>query len=200
MDDIFSILIYIIVIISFLSSLFKKKNPQTPPEQNRREHETEIPERITVNQTGVDTEEYDILREIENMFKTEAEKERDQSRKQTKIEESARPIERTVPSEKVSYEDFISGIESPVPEKIRDYSEQTKTKSEHRYSDYTRKVKKVDKKTEETARKFQEMLERKSSGGNDLRDNILAKIRNPETFREYILVSEILSRPKALRR
>ncbi len=74
MDDLFQYLIYGILIFSFLSSFFKKKGP---PKQNPlpREQETDsisYQEKSTSLNSDVavkKNEEYDILRELENMFK-----------------------------------------------------------------------------------------------------------------------------------
>jgi hypothetical protein len=202
MDDLFSILIYIIVIISFLASLFKKKPPEGPPQQQRRVPQDRIPGQAETIEPVYekDQEEYDILREIENMFKQGPEQQQvklpEPQRKTTMIEDAAERAARKIPSEKVSYEDFVAGNVEPV----RDYSERKVMKSEHQYSSFKRKPVKVDKNIEEQAKRFEELLARRSSKQEIARNEILKRIKNPSTFREYILVAEILAKPKALRR
>jgi hypothetical protein len=197
MDDLFSILIYIIVIISFLASLFKKKSPGAPPTQDRRVPQDRLPdETVAVEEPGQkEPTDYDILKEIENMFKTDAERHQELSGK-TKIQEVAQKTEKKHP---VSYEDYVQKQSAEVSPYDK-FNEQRVSQSERRYSDYKSKQVKVDSKVEEQARKFQALLERRKSAQEVPANRIIRKIRNPETIREYILVSEILARPKALRR
>jgi hypothetical protein len=206
MDDLFSILIYLIIIISFLSSVFKKKKPQGPPQQQRRVPQDRIPDEISYDEpeASVPNAEYDIMKEIENMFKTEEQKirEAEQVRK-SRVEEAAEKSGIKVPSDKISYEEYIASdmatFESDKPKTIRDYSEARVDRSERTYSDYKRKPRKVDSKTEEQARKFQEMLDKKQQR-DEFTSELVRKIRDPKTFREYIIAAEILARPKILRR
>ena len=72
MDDVFQIIIWAFIIITFLASFFKKKNkqpsqpsPSQPYGQRRQEYEQ------TQTPVKVESQEYDILREIETMFKTD---------------------------------------------------------------------------------------------------------------------------------
>jgi hypothetical protein len=207
MDDIFSILIYLFIIISFLSQIFKKKKPQGPPQQESRVPQDRVPGDILVEDepgSSAANPEYDIMREIENMFKNEEEKirEAEQSRK-SKIEEAARRSPKKIPSERISYEDYVASeqatFEADKSKATRDYSESRVDRSEHTYASHKRKPKKVDSKIEEQARRFQEMLDRKTQHDQSTSE-LVRKIRDPRTFREYILVSEILARPKILRR
>jgi uncharacterized membrane protein YagU involved in acid resistance len=70
MDDFVQILIYIIIIVSFLSSLFKKKGKETPapaprqkPDSNRNENYQ------AAGKTNEDATE--IFREIADLFKAD---------------------------------------------------------------------------------------------------------------------------------
>jgi hypothetical protein len=204
MDDLFSILIYLIIIISFLSSVFKKKKQQGPPQQQSRMPQDRIPgEAPTADTPSVRTEtsDYDILKEIENMFKTEEERREDSKQK---IGETSRNIEMKPPSEKISYEEYAASreasydMDSPAP--VREYRKKRPEPSEHTYASLKRESRKVDSKVEEQARKFKELLDKKASPEDKFRRELVRKIQNPETIREYILVAEILARPKALRR
>src|SRR5574338_76178 len=87
MDDLFQYLIWGIIIFSFLSSFFKKKEPpkQTPLPKAKQPDVISYPkqqsdvERIAVSQKQ---DEYDILRELENLFKGEIKTPTPQSQKQ----------------------------------------------------------------------------------------------------------------------
>ena len=69
MDNIFEILIYLIIIVSFLSSIFKKKKQQQQrPPARQPQHEETYQTEVSVPQTEK-KEEYDILRELEDFFK-----------------------------------------------------------------------------------------------------------------------------------
>jgi hypothetical protein len=207
MDDLFSILIYLIIIISFLSSIFKKKKTQGPPQQQQRVPQDRLPDENYVEEeqyTSKEATEYDILREIENMFKTEEDKRKEAEQyRQTKLEDAARRSGGKVPSERISYEQYASSedasFDANKPKTVRDYSERKVERSEHTYTTYQRKPKKVDRRTEEQAKKFQDLLDRRSQK-EDISSDLVRKIKDPKSFREFILVSEILARPKALRR
>jgi hypothetical protein len=47
---------------------------------------------------------------------------------------------------------------------------------------------------------FEESLERKESVYSSIALTVKSKIKNPSTLKEYIIFSEILGKPKALRR
>jgi hypothetical protein len=71
MDDIFQILIWLFIIISFFASFFKKKEPpkQQTPQRRYGNREDNFPVKDQPA-ASAGKEEYDILREIENMFRT----------------------------------------------------------------------------------------------------------------------------------
>lgn len=192
MDDLFSILIYLIIIISFLSSIFKKKKPQNPPPQRRVPQNRDFDVQSPARTTGSD--DYDILREIENMFKTGTGSS-DTSPRPARTMETSESSENAPSSENINYEQY-----SPVSESGKTASEHEATAGEHIYQEYIQKPRKVDKKTEEQAMKFQALLERKTSAREINMQSLIKKIKNPASFREYIIVSEILGKPKAIRR
>lgn len=192
MDDLFSILIYLIIIISFLSSIFKKKKPQSPPPQRRVPQSGDFDVQPPAKTTGSD--DYDILREIEKMFKTGAEGS-GTSPKPARTMEIPESSENAPSSENINYEQYTSAGESG-----RTASEHEATTAEHIYQEYVKKPLKIDKKTEEQAKKFQALLEWKASGQDIIVRNLIRKMKNPDTIREYIMFSEILGKPKALRR
>lgn len=186
MDNAFEILIYLIIIISFLSSIFKKKKQQQqqkpPVKQTQADgyYQAEVAEPQT--QENV---EYDILKELEDFFKVGDESPKQKDR---------------VPQEQ--------------PEIVKSSDEQmktdiwkTKTESEHVYDDWERKrqevskrVASVDSKVEKQAAMFETSLERKAPDYTSFAFAVRTKFKNPTTLKEYIIISEILGKPKALRR
>ena len=185
MDNIFEILIYLIIIISFLSSIFKKKKQQQqkPPTQ-QTQHEEYSQVEVSTPQTQ-SKGEYDILKELEVFFKVGTES--------TKQEI---PIPQELPKRM-----------TPIEEHSRTDSWQTPTSSEHLADDWERKkeevskrVARVDSSVEKKAAMFEESLERKESVYSSIALSVKSKIANPTTLKEYIIFSEILSKPKALRR
>jgi hypothetical protein len=214
MDDLFSILIYLVIIISFLSSIFKKKKTEGPPQQQRRVPQDRIPDEETIPEESYansGSSDYDIMREVENMFKTEEQKMREAqerireaNEKRTKLEEAARSSRVKTPSERISYEEYAAREESVFdadkPTAVRDYSEGKVDRREHTYAEPRKRQTKIDSRIEEQARRFQELLEKRSYQQEKFTADLVRKIKDPKTIREYILVGEILARPKALRR
>lgn len=184
MGDFFSILIWLIIIISFVSSVFKKKNPQAPPPQ-RRVPQDRPPVQVITPSTEYQqkVEEYDILKEIENMFKTEAEKNQPSvppQERRTKIEQAGRKRE-------------------------RDYSEQKVESSEHEAESVQPELSKarkivIDSRIEAEAKRLEEYLEKRSFRDEATALLLIKKLKDPKALRDFVFVSEILSRPKALRR
>lgn len=184
MDNVFEILIYLIIIISFLSSIFKKKQQQQkrPPAQK--------PERDDNYQSEVSTtqpkpKDYDILRELEDFFKSgdvSTEKRTPIPQQQTE----------TVPT---------------LDEPAQSDSWHEPTKSEHSIDQWERKkgeVQKilagVDSAIEKKAAQFEDSLWKKEKEFSGLALSIRSKFKSPTTLKEYIIFSEILGKPKALRR
>lgn len=188
MDNVFEILIYLIIIISFLSSIFKKKKQQQqkPPVQQPQQEDYYQTEQAEVSAPPSQSkEEYDILKELEVFFKVGTE-----------------PTKQEIP------------VPQESPKKITHLEEQTRreiwqerNESEHLVEDWEQKkaeVKKrmarVDSGIEKQAAKFEELLVRKETALSSIALTVKSKISNPSTLKEYIIFSEILGKPKALRR
>ena len=186
MDNVFEILIYIIIIISFLSSIFKKREkPKQPPVKTSQHEEYYEPE-VSVSQPQQKAE-YDILKEIEDFFKVEGEQTpkeipvpvKPEQRKMTKIEE----------------------------EHVKDEDWHTTTSSEHVADDWERKKEEVREKTsridsriEKQAAVFEESLVKARLNKNKIITSVISNLKHPATLKEYIIFSEIIGKPKALRR
>lgn len=184
MDNVFEILIYAVIIISFLSSFFKKKKEPPKTEHGSIEGDTQT---ITtykgapVKAEKKEVDDYDILREIEKMFKMET------------------------PEQPVPLPKKVEPVRIPKPvqksEKRKVFSENTLTQSEHAYSKYNSydasgikpplKVKSYD-----VEEKYYSLSKPLINPFADLK----RKLREPQTMRDYIIVSEIIGKPKALRR
>ena len=185
MDNLFEILIYVIIIISFLSSIFKKKKQQQqkpPVRQTQQEEYSQTEASIPQTQSK---EEYDILKELEVFFKVGDE-----------------PTARKVPVPQQSAESVPT-----LEEHTKSENWKTPTVSEHYADEWERKkteVKKiiasVDSSIEKKAALFEESLERKESVYSSIALSVKSKMKNPSTLKEYIIFSEILGKPKALRR
>jgi len=200
MDDLFQYLIWGIIIFSFLSSFFKKKEPpkQTPTQRNQRadsnislkQGSSSKPEVITQKR-----DEYDILKEIENLFKGEM------NIPQTK----PRPVKETFDysehETKNKYPEladdkrFHRSVEDKKPIGAR------KTYDENIISRKTVKgqTKAASAKIEAEARKFEQILAGQHKQKTGITD-FQRKLKNSVSIKEYILFSEILGKPKALRR
>jgi hypothetical protein len=187
MDNLFEILIYVIIIVSFLSSIFKKKKRQqqkTPAQQPQTDeyYQTEV----SVPQTKT-KEEYDVLKELEDFFKVGN-------------EPAGQQIPMPVPQEQPKKM-------TPIEEHKRTESWQTPTASEHIADDWERKkeevskrVARVDSSVEKKAAMFEASLDKKETTFSSIAMAVKSKMKNPSTLKEYIIFSEILGKPKALRR
>jgi hypothetical protein len=187
MDNFFEILIYIIIIISFLSSILKKKKQKPKQPAARTPQQEEYPQKdVSVAQTQP-KEEYDILKELEDFFKVGEEPKRKQI---------------PVPGPQQQKEMPDMG------EHTQEDSWHSTTVSEHSYTNnWGRKkeevkkiISKVDASIEKQAAKFEESLQRKETEPGQLALIVKSKLGNPASLKEYIIFSEILGKPKALRR
>jgi hypothetical protein len=207
MDDLFQYLIYGVIIFSFLSSFFKKKEPpkQTPQKPAQK------PDSISYQQRSVKAEpdiiaqkndEYDILRELESLFKGEVNLPQQQRPKQIPNEEYAdhkiedKNLEIITDRRTLRNVDQNPSVEYKQSVEERNYIEPKGTVEQNKW---TKKRSKIDPKVEASAREFEKVL----AGPRKQRAAITdfnRKLKNPSTVREYILFSEILGKPKALRR
>ncbi|MDH3267815.1 MAG: hypothetical protein OEM46_03065 [Ignavibacteria bacterium] len=189
MDNVFEILIYVIIIISFLSSIFKKKKKQKQQQQKPPIRQSQTDE---YNQAEVPSpqtqpkEEYDVLRELEDFFKVGDE-----------------PTKQQIPVPVPPEQPKISDME----EHVRTDSWHARTESEHYVDEWERKkseVKKiissVDSGIEKKAAMFEASLDKKETAYSNIALAVKSKMNNPSTLKEYIIFSEILGKPKALRR
>ncbi|MCU0344925.1 MAG: hypothetical protein MUF28_14020 [Ignavibacterium sp.] len=207
MDDLFQYLIYGIIIFSFLSSFFKKKEPpkQSPLPRTKQPDSVSSPkqqtdvERVAASQKQ---DEYDILRELENMFKGEINLPPKQSPQQTQYEEYTehkiedKNLETISDRRTLRNVDQNPSIEFKQSVEERNYIEPKGTVEQYKW---TKKKSKIDPKIEASAKEFEKVL----TGPRNQRAAITdfnRKLKNPRTVREYILFSEILGKPKALRR
>jgi hypothetical protein len=187
MDHFFEILIYLIIIISFLSSIFKKKKQQQKPSAQVPQQEEYTQADISAAQTKP-KEEYDVLREIEDFFKVGGD---------------------------IPGQEKTTGAQPQEPVSIIQAKGQSKsdswhtpTASEHAYTnDWERKkeevkqiISQVDSGIEKQAAKFEESLVKIKPVASEITSLIKTKFKNPSSLKEYIIFSEILGKPKALRR
>ncbi|RPI75819.1 MAG: hypothetical protein EHM47_01580 [Ignavibacteriales bacterium] len=182
MDNIFEILIYLFIIISFLSSFFRKKKPETKPGGQTIKPPPE-PTQVKSSQQ----EEYDLLKEIEKMFKTESSFPEKQEEITFEKEKSYEP----------SSEHFdTSEWHQPTPSEHKTIIEQAETWEEKtRKAEAKRKA--INEETERRARIFEQHLAVKQGTKSEIRKNIRNSFKNPKTLKEYIVFSEIIGKPKA---
>lgn len=202
MDELFQYLIWGLIIFSFLSSFLKKKEPPKQKPAPRKEQ----PERqVTVSeQSGSEdfassskNDEYDILRELENLFKGKI-----NVPEQPKA--SSPVTEDVYKSREIKDKDYDKEVDNRMQREVQDknplgYRATYDETIAGRKSASGRQVRKIDPKIEAGAKEFEKVL----AGPRLQRQTITEfnrKLKNPRTVREYILFSEILGKPKALRR
>lgn len=195
MDNFFEILIYLFIIFTFLSSVFKKKKPeQQKPKANipQERQESEITyspeEEMDSAPVKSSSDEYDILKELEQFFKV------------------GEPTHQQAPKPKPPV--IPQPAEVKPKQKALEESWRVKTESEHKYEDFWGKrqrdvdarKKEVDSMASLQASKFEELLKEKKVYSTAFQRNIKKRIKEPASLKEYIIISEILGKPKALRR
>ena len=193
MDNIFEYLIYGFIIISFISSFFKKKKPlPKEPSDLTRHQRTDITENKIIDippSQRPKAEEYDILKEVENFFNV-----RQPQQTETKAHTDKQMYEGAR-----NRENFI-----PVPEN----SFHTTTTSEHSFTDpWDIKRKELEKsriklspKIEKKVSAYEEGLIRKESAATGIIKDIKERLNSPSSLKEYVIISEIIGKPKALKR
>ncbi len=175
MDNLFEYLIFLFFIISLLNSIFKKKKKNAVAEESQTEGN--IPQAPSKKRSR------SILEEILSMgLPAEMQEKNRAPRREIEADGDIRDSQDTWFPEKEFGDVFPPSqkeISSPKPK----FQELIKRNP--------RRIKKTgisDKSIETISRDYYNV------------DELKKRIRNPATFREYILVSEILNKPKALRR
>lgn len=208
MDDLFQYLIWGIIIFSFLSSFFKKKEPPKQPLPGTKPKSTESynerEKNVEYKPAASKQDDYDILKELENLFKNEV-----------KIPQSnqSNPYKKS--------EDYYAGheikdrnLETVEDKRTQRYIEKNQPIEERTTLEYKGNLDKlttleqlslenpkakIEAKIESNAAAFEKVLagHRKQKAAIS---EFNRKLKNPSSVREFILFSEILGKPKALRR
>jgi hypothetical protein len=187
MDNPIEILIYLFIIISILSSLFKKKEKP----QSKSERQTPKPPLGKTQMKTSSGENYDILSEIENLFKTETTPPQREEAKTVEAENKFEPA-----SEHFETAEWHEETAT----------EHKQTVSEHSFESWEEKAKKakenqrqaINEKIVKQAEMFEKNLQQKSFEQADIRKAIRQNLKQPTSLKEYILFSEILGKPKAI--
>lgn len=202
MDDLFQYLIWGIIIFSFLSSFLKKKGQPKPPLQGTKPggNTSYQGEQKSLDLASVTkkSDEYDILRELENMFKGNI-----------KIPEQPK-IKQVDPSDfytsrEIKDKNLNLQVDKRLQRNVQDQSPiGSRPTYDERISPESKSILqkqkgKVDPKIDAGAKEFEKVLASTSKRKAAITE-FNRKLKNPSTVREYILFSEILGKPKALRR
>lgn len=186
MDNFFEILIYLIIIFSFLSSLFKKKEQEKKPGSTSPVPEREKEFSTSSVESGMEakhSESYDVLKEIENIFKENMGIPIPQNQKKNKTISQQKENDKSEKTFEMNY----------------DSQDEEMVSAESRAIKSSDGIDKLDEKTIRDAEKFEELLKINSRSGKK-KHQIAYKLKNPQTLKEYIIVSEILGKPVAYRR
>jgi hypothetical protein len=203
-SNFFEYLIIIFFIVSALQSFLGKKKKQ---QQKERDIQNRRSEKQPYQTPGKGRQEVNPKDIFEQMFGIEIPDKQDQTGKQTKIPSDTntevldpREYHDTSWNPEEEFEDSV-GVETVRYEENRDEAKVKYTNVDHR-----EKAAELDAKVKEARESLQrlpdkiEVEELNTSISVSFVENIKTKIRQPQTIREYILVSEILKKPKALRR
>ncbi len=187
-----TILFYLFIIIIFLSSLFKKKprgtqGPTMPQRQGNGENPLEINSKASSKDDDGD-DKNEILDEIENLFKNGNKNQSQPDRKETSNE---------------GYPGMGKNkIDFPTPDEYSKWPGTTAYKPETIESNLKvvqTELRQIDSRIEQEAQNFEKVLNQKQEEDLYLAE-LKEKLNSPEIFKEYFVVSEIIGKPKALRR
>lgn len=184
MDNVFEILIYLFIIISFISSFLKKKKQQQKPPARQQPVDENYQTEVATPQTQI-KEDYDILTELEDFFKVGNES---TGGKETVPQQQTAPI--------TSMEEHVESDSWHAPTE----SEHVMDRWERKKSEVNKILAGVDSAIEQKAALFEQSLGKKEIAYGTLALALKSKMKNPSTLKEYIIFSEILGKPKALRR
>jgi hypothetical protein len=216
MDNFFQILIYLVIIIAFLNSLFKKRDKdKTPP---RPSNSPNPDNRNSYSSAGYERKgqqnSSDILKEIEGLFKGETSYTNEQKMEQDieKAEMRKVPVEEHVEDKEWHTEDKQwheenkewHSEEKEWHSESAEWHEETLSdhqmdQSWHRITPFKRTVK-VDKTIEKEAERFEQLLAQKQDEENSAWRDLSKNLFSSSSLKEYIVFSEILGKPKYLRR
>ncbi|MGD8306797.1 MAG: hypothetical protein PVF17_09100 [Ignavibacteria bacterium] len=197
MDDFFQILIYILIAVSFLSSLFKKKKPVQPPPENEfhQDESKQLDEPVTSKPISTEqkTEQPDFLKELESFFS---------------LDVPEVPPKKEPPVKHDDKEVYRGAQNRADYKTVPEDSFHKQTESEHTFIDpWDKKRKAVEEKQkritpeiEEQAASYRESFEKEDAVENEIVYNIRNGIQHPASLKEYIIFSEIIGKPKAWRR
>lgn len=183
MDNFFEILIYLIIIISFLSSFFKKKEPEKKPGKSSPLPESKPADYSDSSVESKPVESYDILREIENIFK----------------ESMGVPAPKPQPDYQQVPEQKEEVKYRQASERNYDREDTRRVTAESRALRSREDAKKLDEQTLREAEKFEELLKYQSEIKRK-KHPIVNKLHNPQSLKEFVLISEILGKPVAYKR
>ncbi|PJA98030.1 MAG: hypothetical protein CO128_09480 [Ignavibacteriales bacterium CG_4_9_14_3_um_filter_30_11] len=190
MDNFFEIIIYLFIIASLVSSFRKKKN-KNEEKVNRSENTGQKPQTTVRAESKREQSGKDILEEIQNLFNPPITKTSEQN---TGFEDLWKSDSTQNHYKEISYN-------SPIPtEHEVTTTEHRETLSEHVFSHYDQ----VRLPEQTVVNKLLDDLDDqkenyKTRKPNELLMLIRGELSNRQTLKNYIVVSEILGKPKALR-
>jgi hypothetical protein len=193
MDNLFDIIIGLVILYSLISPFLKKKKQKELPPYNAPSDSDDVSEQTSIPQYETKSEnksdEYDILKEIEGLFNQSKVEHQKKSEDDSWIPTSSQPVKyegkhaQPVESENLRMEDFK-------------YTPVKKTYSEEMGYKYKSPLKLKTK-----THKFEPVaVVLKSRFENKTLKYLRATLQNTTTFKDAFLISEVLSKPKALRR
>lgn len=202
MEDVFQIVIWLFIIISFLSSLFRKKK-DTPAPPAKRDEKRQREEQQTMQHRGARepeaTEEYDILKEIEGLFNHQSTRspkptQYDEYDRVDEVEE-AKEAEYKVVRKKDKLGDVKESWKQPAS-----YEQSLENQWDTRRKKMEERKSRIDSSVHRKAEKFEQLLKNNTPPADKSRLEFIRKMKDPNSLKEFIIASEILNKPKALRR
>lgn len=188
MDSLFDIIIGIVIVYSLLSPFFSKKKGKPVPQNKRQEFPGRVNPPLPPQRTqNTPPDDFDILREVENLFK------------ETRMEPLPVPPKKQIPENyKTRESQTAESLKDKWKEHVQTVNEKTSSESSFPKFAYTAPVVPVP------VMKFEPLPEVHHYGAasevNSRVKAINARLRNSANLRDYFIVSEILGKPKAYRR
>jgi hypothetical protein len=205
MDDLFKIIIWGLIIFFFLKPFFKKPPPEkkdntAKPKNGSQGYSNSSSKKSDPIPISSSKDEYDILKELENMFKGDIKIPEQPKAKQADPYDIYKPHE-------IKDKDLSLTNDPRMQQEVEDFKpigyrptyDEKRISNRNNIDTQRSQNKVVDAQTEAEALKFEKViagLNKKPARQSEFR----RKIKNPRSIRDYIIFSEILGKPKALRR
>ena len=202
-NNFLDILFYLFIIYIILSPFFKKKDKDEKKSPSQRSDNNIDLNSNYENETAAYSSQLEkkpdnndeILKELENIFKDQQNNNAPVKRRSTKIE--VEKAKQELAKRKAAETSSLKNDSYSTYSDWGNYSESNTLQQQQVIREQSGKF---ESNINEEAARFEEMLAKDQQVESRLMKSVKDNIHNPQSLKQYIVISEILGKPKALRR